>query len=315
MLVLAALLIVSTGTACGPDLGRQNFPRTTVTASAAADGPITDEAVSFATLRTIDPCALLGSQALADLGTVRAGSQDPSALGECSVDLTDAGGKDLSLHLQFDDITLTNGSTPGAVGGLPLLVNGPDGNSCTATAVTSYTPGYGISVRVGYDGGDPCRAAQSGLQVVVQRLHDNPAKLPQPSGSLVAVDFCAIVDEGLVTNVLGRGSKSSVYGLHGCTWSGGLATAYLDYDIRLVPDARDGAAPVDLGGGVTGYQKLETGAGRQCTIDWLHRATGDGKGEVVSFKYDNFHDDAGNDDACGKAATVVKGLLPALPGA
>jgi hypothetical protein len=310
---VALLLAVLPTTACGPDLGRQNFPRTTVTASAAPDGPITDDAVAFASLRTVDPCALLDNSTLADLGTLKAGSQDSSSLGQCSADLTDTGGKDLALHLQLDEITINTGDTSGTVEGLPLIVDGPDGKSCTVTAVTSRSPSFGVSLYVTYDGGDPCGAGQTGLQNIMRRLHDNPARLAQPAGSLIAVDFCALVDEATVTTVLGRGSDASPYGMHGCSWSGGTATGYLDYNVKLVPAADGGETAVDLGNGVTGYQALDTSAGRQCTVEWLHRATADGEGEVVSFQYDNYHDDAGNDDACGKAATLAKAVLVKLP--
>jgi hypothetical protein len=306
LLLLAALLT----TACGPDLSKQNFPRTTVTASAAPDGPITDDAVSFANLRTVDPCALLDATTLADLGTTKADSPDSSSLGQCSVDLSDVGGKELSLHLQLDEITVNTGTTAGTVGGLPLIVDGPDGKDCTATALTSRTPGFGISLYVSYDGGDPCGAGQTALQNVVRRLHDNPARLPQSPGSLVALDFCTLADPATITDVLGRGSDATPYGMHGCSWSGGTATGYLDYDIRTMPGE---GTPVDLGNGVTGSQQLETAAGRQCTVTWLHRPTSDGAGEVVSFQYDNYHDDAGADDACGKAATFAKALVPKLP--
>ncbi|TNC22126.1 DUF3558 domain-containing protein [Amycolatopsis alkalitolerans] len=307
-LLLAALL----ATACGPDLSRQNFPRTTVTAAAAADSPITDEAASFANLRTVDPCGLLDSRTLSELGTVKAGSQDASSLTECSADVADAGGKDLSLNLQLDDITLKTRDASGTVGSLPLLEDGPDGSLCTVTAVTSRSPGYGISLRVTYDGGDPCNAGQTGLQGILRRLHDNPARLPQPPSTLLTVDFCAVTDENVITDALGRGSTGQVYGLHGCTWSGGSATGYLDYGIKPAPDA-NGATPVDLGDGVTGYQRLETGSGRRCFVNWLHLPMGNGSGEVVSVQYDNYHDDAANDDACGKAAAIARSVIPKLP--
>lgn len=307
------LLAVLLSTACGPDLGKQNFPRTTVTASVAPNGPITDEAVSLVSLRTVDACALLDKSTLGSLGTVQSDSLDSSSLGECSVDLTDTGGKELSLDLQLDEIAINTGDATGTVEGLPLLIDGPDDDSCTVTAVTSRNPSYGVSVHVTYTGGDPCGAGQTGLQNIVQRLHNNPARLPQPAGSLIAVDFCTLVDQDTVTNALGRGSDESPYGMHGCSWSGGTATGYLDYSIKDAPDARGGGTPVDLGNGVTGYQVLETNTGRRCFIDWLHLPTGDGEGEVVSFQYSNYHDDAGNDDACGKSATLVRAVMPRLP--
>lgn len=240
-------------------------------------------------------------------------SQDTSSLGQCSADVTDAGGKKIHVSLQLDDIAVSTGDTSGTVEGLPLRVSGPDGNLCTATALTSRSPGYGISVGVTYEGGDPCGAGQTALRNVVRRLHGSPTKLSRPAGSLLDLDFCTLVDQTTITNVLGRGSDPTPYGMHGCTWDGGAATGYLDFDEKVLPSADDGETPVDLGGGVTGYQKLDTHSGKECTVEWLHRPTSDGHGEVVSFEYDNFHDDAGNDDACGKALTVVHALLPKLP--
>ncbi|WP_431878125.1 DUF3558 domain-containing protein [Amycolatopsis sacchari] len=313
-LFVPVLLGVLLTTACGgPDLSKQNFPRTTVTASAAPDSPIADPAVSLAALRTVDPCALLDSSTLADVGTPRGDGPDSSSLGECTVELTDVGGKNVRLDLKLDDITINPGAATGTVEGLPLLVRGPDGKSCSVTAVTSRSPGYGVNLDVSYQGGDPCGAGQLALRNVVRRLHSSPAKLSKPAGSLIDVDFCTILDEATITNVLGRGSDPTPYGMHGCSWNGGVATGYLDYDEKRVPAVGEGETQVDLGGGLTGVQELRSGSGRTCSIDWLHRPTADGEGEVVSFEYNNFHDDAANDDACGKALTVVKALLPKLP--
>jgi hypothetical protein len=300
--------------ACGPDLGRQNFPRTTVTASApAADAPITDNAVSLAAQRTVDPCALLDATTLVDLGTVEPGRLQSSRLGECENTVTDTGGKQIDLDLLLGDIVVNTNQATGTVEGLPLTVDKLDDKSCSVVAVTSRSPGSGMTLRTTYEGGDACGAAQSALEKVVQRLHNKPGQLPQPSGSLIAVDFCAVVDDTTITNTLGRGSEKSPYGLHGCTWSGGTVTGYLDYDVTGAPSADDGETKVDLGGGLTGYQKLETNAGKRCAISWLHRPTQGDHGEVVRFQYDNYHDDAAADDACGKALTVVKALLPNLP--
>lgn len=310
MAVLPAVLVLA---ACGgPDLAKENFPRTTVTAPAAPAGTVTDPAVSLPALRTVDPCGLLDGATVGDLGGVKPGSLDNSTLGECQADLTDTGGKQLTLHVKLDEITIKTDGGSGTVEGLPLAMEGPDENGCTATAITSKNPGYGISMNARYPGGDPCGAAQTALGDILRRLHDNPARLPTVPGSLLDVDFCSLLDEPTITSTLGRGSAPQPYGLHGCSWSGGTASGYLDYDLRPAPGPDDGQ-PVDLGNGVTGFQKLDTTAGRECDIDWQHRPAGQGEGEVVSFKYDNFHDDAGNDDACGKAQTAAKALIPKLP--
>jgi len=294
--------------ACGPDLAKQNFPRTTVSAPATA-GPVNDDVVSVANLRTIDACGLLDASTLAALGTVNPDSTDFYELGQCDVDLTDAGGKKLSLDLQLADIVISP-KTTGTVEGLPLQSTDENGG-CDLAAVTDKTESLAMTMRVTYAGGDACGAGRTALQQVLQRLHTNPPRAAQPAGSLIPLDFCALVDDATIDNTLGRGSEKSFYGLHGCSWSGGLATGYLKFDTGSAPSTEDGEQ-VDLGG-VPGYQKMDTTAGKRCTIEWQHRATQDGEGENVSFQYNNYHDDAGNDDACGKAQIVVKSLVPKLP--
>jgi hypothetical protein len=312
VLILLAVLLTA---ACGPDLSKQNFPRTTVTASATPDdGPITDPAVSTAALRTVDACGLLDATTLAGLGTIEAGQQDASGLGECDNAVTDAGGKEITFDLKLGDFAIkATDQSGGTLEGLPVGVDKLDDTSCTVTAYTSQTDSSGITLQVDYQGGDPCGAGQTALQKVLQGLHGNPRQLPQPPGTLLPVDFCTLIDDTTLTNVLGRGSERSFYGLHGCSWSGGAAGGYLYYDDTGDPATDDGVTKVDLGGGVSGYQKLDTTAGKRCTISWLHRPTQDGNGEVVTFEYDNYHDDAGNDDACGKALTAAKAVLPKLP--
>lgn len=306
MLGLAVLLTAACG---GPDLARQNFPRTTV--SAAAAPAVDDDAVSVANLRTVDVCGLLDSTTLGVLGTIDPVSVDSYRLGECEVGLTDAVGKKINLELDSADF-LVNPSITGTIEGLPMSVDDQPGDGCTVTAVASKADSLGVSMHAGYAGGDACGAAQTALHNALRRLHTNPPRLPQPAGSLLPVDFCTVVDDATITGVLGRGSEPSAFGLHGCSWSGGAATGELQFDESTAPTAEDGR-PVDLGGGVTGYQKLDTDAGKRCTVTWLHRAAGGGKGDVVTFDYNNYHDDAGNDDACGKAQTVAKAALAKLP--
>lgn len=308
------LLAVALTTACGPDLGKQNFPRTTVTASAApVDGPIDDPAVTLDVQRVVDPCALMDPASLATLGTPDEGARYSDDLGECHDQLTDAGGKQLTLALTLGDLLISSSDPEGTIEGLPLQVDKVDDTSCIASAFTDRNPGLGISVQVGYEGGDSCGAGQTALQKVLQRMHNNPTRLEQSKGTLLPLDFCTLIDDGTITSTLGKGSKGAAYGLHGCSWDGGNASAYFDYRETYAPTAEEDGRQVDLGNGITGYQQLETNAGKRCTIKWLHRPTKDDQGEVVSYQYENYHDDAGADDACGKALTAVKAALPKLP--
>lgn len=89
---------------------------------------------------------------------------------------------------------------------------------------------------------------------------------------------------------------------------------------NLLLDLRRGDTPiegggyqkVDLGGGVSGFQKINT-AGTQCTVKWQHRPLGTDTGEtaIVDYTYDS--GDASKDDPCGKAVKLGKNVLPRLP--
>ena len=298
-------------TACGPDLGKQNFPRTTITVSAqSTGGEITDSAVSLTALRTIDPCGLVDASTLGDLGTLD--GTNASGLDGCTNVVHDAGGKRLQVDLTLgQSIAITN-NTSGAIQGLPLIVDDVGGSQCDVTALTSTTPSLGITAGISYPGGDACGAGQTVLTKVIQKIHSGASRLSLPPGSAIAVDLCTVPDKTLMATVLGRGSESSPGGLHRCQWSGGAANGYLSLDEIPVPATGDGVTTVDLGG-TTGFQKLETNAGKRCTISWLQRATKASSGEVVSFLYNNYHDDAAKDDACGKALQVARAVLPKLP--
>ncbi|TVT13691.1 hypothetical protein FNH05_37570, partial [Amycolatopsis rhizosphaerae] len=150
--VLTAVTAVAT-TACGPDLSKQNFPRTTVPAKTASD-PGTDggSALTVTALRTVDPCGLLDSGTLGDLGKIVDGELSPYALGECRNVVTDAGGKRIALDLQLADI-VTGSNPSGTVEGLPLSVDKIDDTTCNVDGITSKSDGSGISVHATYKGG------------------------------------------------------------------------------------------------------------------------------------------------------------------
>ncbi|MDQ0376940.1 DUF3558 domain-containing protein [Amycolatopsis thermophila] len=312
------VLIALTVSACaGPDLGKQNFPRTTVTQSSRAsapDGPIDDPAVTLDAQRTVDPCAILQGGAAADVGRTVGDSLYAGGLDSCSIKVTDAGGKEVRLSLQLGDFaTSLNAEEMDPVEGLPVRQYKIDEESCTVTAVTSRDPDLGISLQVTYTGGDPCGAGMTALRRVVAKMHAGPPRLNRPSNSLVAVDPCALADDAVVTEVLGRGTTKNPSGLHDCGWSGGTADADLRFTETVEPEEGEDGTAVSLAGGVTAYQKKETNAGARCTIAWTHRRTGDGEGEIVKFEYDNYHDDAAADDSCGKARRIVETILPKLP--
>ncbi len=318
--VPVVLLALTVSACAGPDLGKQNFPRTTVTQTSAATGPIDDAAVTPDALRTVDPCGMLQGDTVTGVGTPVEDSLHSTGLDGCAVEVTDAGGKEARLSLTMGETLLLSSATQvGTVEGLPVVerdLDDPDTaeeEGCVVTAVTSETPGMGISVQVTYQGGDACGTGLTVIREVVARMHGSPPRMTRAANSAVPLDPCTLVDDTVAAEVLGRSTTKRPGGLHECHWSGGNATGYLRISETVEPSDGDDGTRVDLGGGITGYQEKRTTAGNSCTIAWTHLRTGDGEGEVVKFEYDNFHDDAAGDDSCGKARRIVDTILPKLP--
>ena len=317
-LFVPVVLLALTLSACGgPDLGKQNFPRTTVTQSSGAsvpDGPINDPAVSLDAQRTVDPCAMLQGDTVTDVGTPVEDSLGATGLDRCSIEVTDAGGKDLRLSLQLGETASYMADAAGTIDGLALFEQKLDNDpTCFVTVMTSRNPNMGIGFQVTYADGDACAAGTTALRKVVAKMHAGPPQLNRAANSLVPVDPCAVSDDAVTQEVLGRETAKKPVGLHDCSWSGGNATGDLRISETVEPSEGDDGIRVDLGGGITGYQKQENNAGARCTIAWTHLSTGDGEGEIVEFTYENFHDDAAGDDSCGKARRIVGTILPKLP--
>ncbi|GHF15528.1 hypothetical protein GCM10017786_56630 [Amycolatopsis deserti] len=315
------VLLAVTVSACGgPDLGKQNFPRTTVTQTTAATGPVDDPEVALDAQRTVDPCAMLQGDTVTAVGTPVEDGLHSSGLDRCSIEVTDAGGKEARLSLTMgDSLFLSSVPQIGVVEGLPVVANSLDdpdtteNEGCVVSAITSSTPALGISVQVTYDGGDACGAGMTVIREVVAKMHAGPPRLSRAANSAVPLDPCTLAADAVVADVLGRGTAKRPGGLHECHWSGGNADGHLRISETVEPSDGDDGTRVDLGGGTTGYQEKRTTAGNSCAIAWTHLRTGDGEGEVVKFTYDNFHDDAAGDDSCGKARRIVDTILPKLP--
>ncbi|WP_245804961.1 DUF3558 domain-containing protein [Amycolatopsis australiensis] len=308
-------------TACGPDLGKSNFARTTVPAAAGsgqvADGPITDAAVAANVLRTVKPCQFLTKEALGalGLGTVE---DDPSpssvAFETCSNKVKDPGGKELRLEFDVGNTFLPPpDKTAGQAGGLPVRVNKTDDTSCTVAAMTSLNPDLALMVSVTY-AGDPCRPGQTLIDAVVQKLHNSPEKYPTPPGTVLTADPCAMADTSVVSTVV-PSAKSGPAGLHACAWkSNGTDPAVtVGFLPGLPPVVGDGYAKVDLGNGVTGYQKQQSTSASRCTVQWQHRPWQGDDVELAQVDYESYAAEPKADDPCGKAVTVAKNVVTKLP--
>src|SRR5215217_2584508 len=287
-----ALVVLFLVAACGGDLSKANFPRTTVTQPAGSGSsptdPITDPAVAIAALRTVAPCPLLDNTSVSSLG--QPGALSDEGLDQCSISITDAGGKSLRLTLRLGE-SLAGGTknASGLIEGLPQLERKRDQNTCSVAAVTSRSPELGVTTEVVYPGGDACGAGRTALRNVVKRLHQSPAQLPQPAGSFISVDPCSTVDDAVMTKALGLESTKSATGLHSCFWqpkvTGPSAKLFLR---RIAPPASSASTTqVDVGGGVQGVQRMPSPTVAQCLIEWVHRPIDATQGEVASFLYDN----------------------------
>jgi hypothetical protein len=309
-------------TACGQDLGKSNFARTTVPAAAGtgqpADGPITDAAVAANVLRTIKPCQFLTKDALGalGLGTVE---EDPSpssiAFDGCSNNVKDPGGKKMRLQVEVGStllLMLRADKTTGQVGGLPLRVNKTGDNDCTVAAMTALNPDMALTVTVTYPG-DPCRPGQAVLEAAVGKLHNAPEKYATPPGTVLTADPCAMADTAVVATVV-PSAKSALSALHSCDWksNGTDPTITVRFRPGLPPIAGDGYTKADLGNGVTGFRKQDTNSSK-CTVEWPHRPWQGDDVELAVVDYSSYDAKPETDDPCGKAVTVAKNVVGKLP--
>jgi hypothetical protein len=315
---LAGLIVLGAVTACGPDLGKANFARTTVPAQPgsgeqAPDGPITDPAVTLAALRVVDPCGLVDKVSLADLGTPAEPRANTIDLGMCSNEVKDAGGKTVKIAVELGSSTLGSvDKVSGAVGGLPRIEDKSDDGSCDVTALTSRSPDLGVRVNAVYTGGDACRSAGSVLEVVVKRVHENPPKYEVDKGSLMDVDLCSVIDDQVVTTAVPAARKSAS-GLHICNWFGSGPTVSVAFTRGTKWTESADYKKIDLGGGVSGFQKTKTTGSSDCTIKWQHRAISGDVGENLSLNYTYYSAEASKDDPCGKSLKLVQNALTKLP--
>jgi hypothetical protein len=304
-------------TACGQDLGKSNFARTTVPAAAGsgqvADGPITDAAVATDVLRTIQPCQFLTKAALGarGLGTVE---NDPSpssiAFDTCSNKVKDPGGKEIRFELEIGSTVVPRADkTAGVVGGLPLRVNKTGDTDCTVAAMTALNPDVALAVSVTY-AGDPCRPGQAFADSVVQKLHNSPEKYSTPAGTVLTADPCAMADTAAVTAVV-TAAKPAASGLHSCVWRDRGPSVTVGFRPGLPPLVGDGYSKVDLGNGVTGFQKQATGGSARCKVEWQHRPWQGDDVELAQVDYQGYDDN--DSDPCGKAVAVAKNVVTKLP--
>ncbi len=314
--VLAALCVVS---ACGQNLGKSNFARTTAPAEAgsgqAPTGAINDPAVAVAVLRTIDPCPLVGKEVLGKFGVAEEPTPDSTSFGRCRTKVKDAGGKEFSVSVDFGaSVIATNGTTTSAVDGLPQLEKkAKDGKSCDVGILTMRSPDRGILFTANYDGGDSCATARAVAQAAVKTLHASPPKYPESKGSLAPLDPCTAADEAVLKEVVPNGT-AKLTNFHDCDWSPSTnPSVSTGFRYGLPPQERDGIKKIELVDGVSGYQKAGSGSTAECKIEWQHKQWTDDQVEIASVIYTNYDEPKNETTACEKAIKVAKSIVPKLP--
>ncbi|MFE3173374.1 hypothetical protein ACFXPA_24200 [Amycolatopsis sp. NPDC059090] len=317
-LVAAGIVAATAMSACGgPNLGKENFARTTVPAAgdgAATSGPITDPAVAPAVLRDLLPCQFVDKTAMGPLGTMQGEATASSTqFDSCVAKANDPGGKEIRASVEVGGIvTFASDKTTGAVGGLPQ-VEVPDlggGSGCVVSALTARNPSFGVSFRIDYTGGDACAAGRKLVATAVEKLHNNPQKYTPGPGSLLAVDPCTVLDAAAVDGVV-KGGKPRASGLHSCDW-GLIPSVRVTMFPGVAPSEGDGWLKTDVGTPNQAYAKQGT-SGSSCQVKWQHRQWKEDRVEVVQLEYTNSDAQADKDDPCGKTAGLAKQLAGKLP--
>lgn len=304
----------------GPDLGKQNFDRSTESIEPAQgrgkvpEGPIESEAVSADKLRGVDPCGVLKDSTLDRLG--EPGDFSAQSWSECMVDVTDPADKEMEVRLEVGADTGTSPEDPsGQLSGLPLTVNKRDTGDCDVTVTTSKDSELGITAAVRYDDGQACRAGKVVLDEVVQQLRDEPTTLPDESDSLLRADPCAALDGADVSDVLDEEVTGQPTDIHGCEWKADEPSVTVMFREGYGPVTSDDRDTVDLGSDVEGYSEQTSDDLDVCDVGWAHRELDDRKVEMVTLAYSDYSGDPKSDKPCDKAESAAKSVVSSLPGA
>ena len=138
------LAVVLAGCGGAVDTAKVTYQRTTV--PAGQDGGASDTATGEPRtddpdftpekLRTLDPCALLTDDVLANVG--EPASNDRGDYAECGNYMSDSGGDELNITLTVGDNINNAEEADQNIGGLPALESQLDsGDACFVTVVTS----------------------------------------------------------------------------------------------------------------------------------------------------------------------------------
>ncbi|WP_031464627.1 hypothetical protein [Sciscionella sediminilitoris] len=313
VLGLAALLLLS---ACGPDLSKKTFARTTVPEASSPDAA-TDPKLAADRMRKIDPCALLTKLGLDRYGEVDGKPAVGTDFAECRQPLKSktAGGKSVSIDLGTS-VSPSFSKLTDKIGGLPAHEQSL--TDCSEKVLTDSREHKGFQLSYS-DDPEPeqsrCAAARALSKTVIEVLRTDPPPRTD-TNSLALVEPCDLVDGGTVRGIVGSSPDASHIGLTQCKWTNAAFDLTVSLDIgdsSFVSKDKD----VDLGNGVKAGQSGMSGV-QGCAIEWLHKPdTGERepglgrKDEMVKVSVEDKKNS--HADVCGKAIGAAKVVLPKLP--
>lgn len=323
LLAATAVVVLTAVAGCGGevDTTKVTYTRTTVPAGAADSTGRTetgrpranDPAFTIDKLRLIEPCELLTDDLLESVGKPAENAR--GNFGECANYMKDAEGEDLSITLNVGGGVTNAADAEQNIGGLPAMESELDsGDACFVTVVTSTSPNFGLVIQAGGSAKDLCAAGRTVMAGVVEAIRADPPEYDTARGTLLTVDPCAALDEAVLTAALGAGDDGAPYNLHWCNWSGDSASLGLWFRLGFDPkQAGSDAKPVDLGGGITGYQEATTSADvASCELQYAHRPFDGEDTEIVHLFFDK-SEPAKDEDPCAATQTLAKELIATLP--
>lgn len=323
---IAALCVLAGVAGCSTQadasLAKKTFPRTTVPAvqTTGGNGPSNDTggggAITADKLRQMDPCGLLDPNTLSAVGTPS--NDEPEGFATCRNDMKDPQGNNLDLDLFIDDpLTADQASTQ--MDGLQVTEekdSGQESSLCREGIITQTGPTLGVVLEVDEDGQDPCVAAKKLASAIVNHMRTNPPLRANAQGSLSEIDPCGTVDDQTAQAAIGSAQKT-LYSLYQCKWDNDALTMSVTFDSEGDPAQASGSTqstptPVDLGGGITGYQLLSTDIYPDCTIKWIVKKGGDtSNNDVVAVEFGDI--DGQKLDTCAKLLPVAKAVASKVP--
>lgn len=322
-LAATAVAVLAVVAGCGGvvDTTKVTYPRTTVPAGQVTGGTTAatgtprsnDPAFTPAKLRLIDPCELLTRDLLASVG--KPADNTRGGFSECANYMEDADGEDLSITLDLGDSVTNAADAEQNIGGLPAMESELDsGDACFVTVVTSTSPNVGLVIQAGGSAKDLCAAGRTVMTGVVDAIRADPPEYDAAKGTLLTVDPCAALDAAALSAALGADDEGAPYNLHWCNWSVESTNLGLWFRVGFDPAAGDPAGnPVDLGGGVTGYQEADdTGQVASCELQFAHRRFDGEDTEIVHLFYDSSKPTKGA-DPCAASQALAKTLIATLP--